>query len=204
MKKYQLLRLLILVGLSLLNHSCASQSLTDNTHTFPGADTSPSEIQQTAQPPRPETHQPQTFTAKVTRILDGDTIEVQNTNSILKIRLQGIDAPETVQPFGDTARQKLTNLILNKTITIKSDSKDKYDRLIAKVSLNNNDICLVMIRTGQAWWFTRYADSQSPSDRLAYNEAEDQSRQQRLGLWADPNPVPPWTFRHEQQQRQQN
>jgi endonuclease YncB( thermonuclease family) len=70
------------------------------------------------------------------------------------------------------------------------------------VTLNNDDISLKMIKAGQAWWFKRYADTQSLSDRLIYSQAEDQSRRQQLGLWADPNPVPPWTYRHEQQQRQ--
>ena len=61
----------------------------------------------------------------------------------------------------------------------------------------NDDICLRMISTGHAWWFKRYADSQSPNDRLSYGRAEDQSRQQRIGLWAHPNPIPPWTYRQQ-------
>ena len=206
MKKHHiLLSILLLFSLSLTSSSCVQQSVRDNQYTFPSTSTAPTETAplQTTKAPEPSTLD--TFTAKVTRVLDGDTLEVRpSNNSVLKIRLQGIDAPESSQPFGDTARQKLTDFILNKTITIEPSTTDKYGRLIAKVKFNNDDICLKMISTGQAWWFKRYADSQSLSDRLSYSQAEDQSRQQQLGLWADPDSVPPWTYRHEQQQRQQD
>ena len=203
MRKNQtlLLAILLLLSLCFTNTACVEQSVRDHTHTFPGSDAAPP--QTTKATKQDSTTEP--FTATVSRILDGDTIEIQAAdNSILKIRLQGIDAPESSQPFGDTAREQLTLFILHKTITIEPNAKDKYGRLIGKVTLNNDDICLKMIKAGQAWWFERYADTQSPNDRLTYSQAEDQSRQQQLGLWSDPNPVPPWTYRHEQQQRQKN
>ena len=51
------------------------------------------------------------------------------------------------------------------------------------------------ITVGLAWWYRKYAKEQSPADRRLYEQAEQQAQAQRLGLWADKNPIPPWDWR---------
>ncbi|MGA7982360.1 MAG: thermonuclease family protein [Chromatiaceae bacterium] len=58
------------------------------------------------------------------------------------------------------------------------------------------EIFLRMVRAGLAWWYRKYANEQSPADRLLYEDAENKARAERRGLWTDPDPVPPWEWRH--------
>jgi endonuclease YncB( thermonuclease family) len=51
------------------------------------------------------------------------------------------------------------------------------------------------------WWFRKYAHEQTPADRVLYENAERKAREERLGLWRDPNPVPPWDWRRERHGR---
>jgi endonuclease YncB( thermonuclease family) len=139
---------------------------------------------------------PESLQVKVIRILDGDTIEVLDlNNNTTRIRLQGIDAPEKTQAFGNRARQRLSDLVFNKNVTIQISDHDVYGRAIAKVLIDNNDICLQLISEGFAWHFKRYAQNQIPNDRLTYSAAEETSRERKIGLWADSDPIPPWQYR---------
>jgi endonuclease YncB( thermonuclease family) len=139
---------------------------------------------------------------KVTRVLDGDTLDLVNQdNQTFRIRLQGIDAPEKTQAYGPEAKEVLTLLTLNRQIHVIWNEKDIYGRLIGKVTLYKKDICLEMIAQGMAWHFVKYEQNQSDEDRQLYQQTEKRVREQRKGLWADPNPVPPWDYRKQQRQR---
>jgi len=54
---------------------------------------------------------------------------------------------------------------------------------------------LEQIRAGMAWWYREYANEQSPEDRDRYERAEREARAKKVGLWREPNPVPPWEWR---------
>ena len=69
------------------------------------------------------------------------------------------------------------------------------DLTLDKILLDRNDINLAMINAGLAWHYIKYQKDQSRSDRLLYAHAEEQARQQQIGLWRDPNPNPPWEWR---------
>ena len=78
--------------------------------------------------------QPQTITGKVVAISDGDTLTVLDANNRQhKIRLDGIDAPESSQDFGSRAKQSLSDLVFGKTVTVISSKKDRYGRTLGKV-----------------------------------------------------------------------
>jgi hypothetical protein len=49
---------------------------------------------------------------------------------------------------------------------------------------------------GLAWWYRHYAHEQSPADRLLYEDAENKAKAEGQGLWQDPDPMPPWQWRH--------
>lgn len=137
-----------------------------------------------------------TLTGYVVEITDGDTIVVLDANRQQhKIRLAGIDAPESYQAFGSRSTESVANLSFKKAVSVEWIKKDR-GRLIGKVLINGVDINLEQVRAGMAWWYVKYAKEQSPADRRLYDQAEWQARAQRVGLWRDVNPIPPWEFRH--------
>jgi len=137
-----------------------------------------------------------TLNGYVVTITDGDTIVVLDAKlQQHKIRLAGIDAPESYQAFGSRSTESVANLTFNKTVTVEWKKKDR-ERLIGKVLINGVDINLEQVKVGMAWWYEKYAKEQSPVDRRLYEQAERQARAQRVGLWGDANPTPPWEFRH--------
>lgn len=137
------------------------------------------------------------FTGKVVGITDGDTITVLNEeNSMQKIRLAGIDAPENDQAFGRRSKQSLSDLIFGKVVTVETKKRDRYKRHVGKILLDGQDVNLEQIRRGMAWFYRQYARELSSDDRQSYDQAETKARDHHKGLWADRTPVPPWEYRH--------
>lgn len=133
-----------------------------------------------------------TFTAKVVRIMDGDTMEVLYKNRPTKIRLAHIDCPENKgsQPFGKNAKKALSDLCFGQNVTVNVEKLDRYGRLIAIVVNSKNQIInQEMVRQGLAWHFKKY------SHDLVYAELEFDARKNKIGLWQDSNPIPPWEWR---------
>jgi endonuclease YncB( thermonuclease family) len=140
----------------------------------------------------------QTITGKVVGVSDGDTITVlDGNNQQHKIRLDGIDAPESHQDFGSRAKQSLSDLVFGKTVTVISSKKDRYGRTLGKVMLDNQNINLEQIQRGMAWFYRQYAKELKPEDAKAYERAEIAAKDNALGLWREPNPLPPWFFRRD-------
>lgn len=138
-----------------------------------------------------------TLTGEVVGIADGDTLTLlDETKTHQKIRLAGIDAPEKNQTFGQRSKQNLATLVLSKQVTVEWTKLDRYGRVIGKVLHGKVDVCLVQVRAGMAWHYKAYAGEQSSVDRERYDEAEEEARQSRRGLWREPSPTPPWSFRH--------
>jgi len=103
----------------------------------------------------------------VVRILDGDTIEVlQANNELTRIRLNGIDAPEKAQPFGQRSRQALTAMIAGKAVHIAGNNLDRYDRLLGTVWYDLTDINAVQVINGMAWAY-RYRGSSQKTENKA-------------------------------------
>ena len=139
----------------------------------------------------------ETLQGRVIGVSDGDTITVlDTTNHERKIRLAGIDAPEKSQAFGARSKQNLSSLTFGKTVVVDWNKTDKYGRTIGKVIANGQDANLSQIKAGLAWHYKDYEKEQSAIDRKEYANAEIAARAQRLGLWLDAKPVPPWDFRH--------
>ena len=140
-----------------------------------------------------------TLQGKVVHVADGDTITVLDaTNTQHKIRLQGIDAPEKAQAFGQKSKQSLHQLVHSKQVTIEYQKKDKYGRTVGKVVHNGNDVCLEQIKLGMAWHYKQYESEQSKEDREIYAQAELSARANAIGLWKDKQPIPPWEYRRQQ------
>ena len=149
------------------------------------------------------------FTGKVTRVVDGDTICVQTfvpfatfcSKSCIRVRLAEIDAPEKKQSFGLESRAALAEKIYGKTVRIDFTRKDRYGRIIGHIFLASNPVNPVkkpsslnsinaqMIRDGFAWWYRKYSKDNNLS------ELETTARHQNRGLWTAKNPTAPWHYR---------
>ncbi|QDD00513.1 thermonuclease family protein [Candidatus Methylopumilus planktonicus] len=137
------------------------------------------------------------LTGKVINVSDGDTITVLDSNNQkYKIRLQGIDAPETQQAFGETSRQSLASLIYDKEVIILWDKRDKYARILGKVIVDGRDANYEQLKKGLAWYYKQYENDLSDEDKERYAEAEAWARNYTEGLWTDSKSIPPWEFRH--------
>jgi len=140
----------------------------------------------------------ETLTGRVVAIADGDTLTLLDLNNRqYRIRLNGIDAPEKRQPYGNRSRKKLSRLVFGRNVPAECSKRDRYGREVCKVLDGSVDAGLEQIRAGYAWWYRAYAKEQSAEDQAAYERAEERAREAKRGLWKDPKPVPPWDFRRE-------
>ena len=80
-------------------------------------------------------------------------------------------------------------------MTVKWDKRDRYSRIVGFVFVDGQDVNLVQVKAGMAWFYRYYQRELSPEDRRRYAKAENQARTDRLGLWQDKNPMPPWEHR---------
>ena len=127
------------------------------------------------------------LSGKVVSIHDGDTITVLQGKQQIKVRLFGIDAPELKQPYGKKSKQFLANLIAGKAVEVEENGKDRYKRTIGTIYLNGADINAQMVANGYAWAYRKFSKK--------YTAQESQAKSQKLGLWRDKEPIPPWEWR---------
>lgn len=133
---------------------------------------------------------------KVVGIADGDTLTLlDGARRQHRIRLDGIDAPERAQPFGQRARQSLAALAHEREAVAECPKTDKYGRSVCRVFVDGVDVGLEQVRRGLAWHYVRYAHEQSPQARADYARAEELARSGRTGLWSMRDPTPPWEYR---------
>ena len=142
---------------------------------------------------------------RVVGVTDGDTVTVlDGERKRHKIRLGGIDAPEDGQPFGQRSKENLSDMVFGKDVRVEWKKRDKYKRIVGKVWVQPEscptcpmtlDAGHAQITVGLAWWYRKYAKEQSPADRGAYEFSEQEARAKRVGLWSEPDPVPPWEWR---------
>lgn len=159
---------------------------------------------------------PPTESWKVIRVADGDTITVARGNRKEKIRFCGIDAVEKQQKLGPQATNYLRSLI-NKgdgTVMVSPIEKDRYGRTVAELFVkprlethgyqSEEEIFLngEMVRAGYARHYSRY--SGKCSNREVIEKSEAIAKQNRVGVWSDPNAVAPWEFRKLQRQSKGN
>lgn len=147
-------------------------------------------------------------TCLVVGVSDGDTLTARcggpGSYEQVKVRLNGIDAPEKRQPFGQRAKEALSDLIYMKDAQLECGKIDRYRRSVCKVMVASAsaprgpktlDAGLAMVTVGMAWWYRAYAREQTPQERGQYEFAEIEARAKHAGLWRDAEPVAPWDWR---------
>lgn len=134
------------------------------------------------------------FSGKVVKINDGDTITILTENKEnIKVRLYGIDAPETKQDFGKASKQHLSNLIAGKIIEVKSNGQDIYGRILSTIYINDIDINSKIVEDGYAWAFIKYSK--------IYAKQQSKAQKNKVGLWKQKDPQAPWDFRKASKKR---
>ena len=133
---------------------------------------------------------------KVVGVSDGDTITVLVDKKPIKIRLEGIDAPEAKQSFGNRSKQALSDLVFGTEVKVKKTGEDRYGRSLGFVSREGIDINAKMVQDGWAWHYKKY----NRDSKLA--DLEGQARAAKRGLWSESNPLAPWDFRDRQKPKQ--
>ena len=138
----------------------------------------------------------QVLRGHVVKISDGDTFTlIVNGREQVKVRIDGIDAPEKGQAFGNRAKEYLSKMIWGDTIIVQVSKTDRYGRSIGKVSTPTIiDVGLEMIKAGYAWQYRDYNNDKS------YTAAENFARKNMKGLWQDKKPIRPQDFRKTRRQ----
>jgi micrococcal nuclease len=132
-----------------------------------------------------------TFKAIVIGVTDGDTIVVLTENDQqIKIRLEGIDCPESHQDFGYRAKQTTVELCFGKEVTVQKSGEDRYGRTLAYVFVEDLCVNKELLKLGMAWHYKQYNKDQE----LA--KLETGAREKKIGLWSQPYSTAPWDFRH--------
>jgi endonuclease YncB( thermonuclease family) len=99
---------------------------------------------------------------------------------------------------------QISDLIAGKSVVVDYSKYDRYQRILGKVLLSGEDVNLEQVEAGFAWHYKQYQGEQTPSDRVEYSNAEREARRLKVGLWHDPNPVPPWDYRQAERDRRKN
>ena len=153
-----------------------------------------------------------TVTGTVTKVSDGDTIHITTPEQTkLKVRLYGIDAPETPkinrqsgkvhqpgQPFSEEAQKALKDKIMGKQVRLEILDIDKYRRMVGIVWLNDRNINLEMIREGYAEAFIEYL---KPPYRVEFLKAEQEARAGGKNIWSLPGHERPTEYRKRLKER---
>ena len=137
-----------------------------------------------------------TLPGRVLWVVDGDTITILGPgNAQYRVNLAGIDAPELDQRYGRTSKEHLTRRVAGRFVVVEWHKRDRYGGLVGKVLVSGKDVCLKQVAAGLAWYDRTYQRYQNPGDRESYARVEEEAREAKRGLWADPEPMPPSKWR---------
>ena len=138
-----------------------------------------------------------TIYGRIVKISDGDSYNLLTDNkTTIRVRMEGIDAPETGQPHSRKATDYLKGLTRGQRIRLEVTGIDMYGRTLGWSYLEDGrELGKEMIRAGYAWHYKHY----NSDKELA--ELENEARAAGLGLWKDKNPMAPWDYRRQKRQR---
>jgi micrococcal nuclease len=133
------------------------------------------------------------WSGMVVGVSDGDTIMVLHEGRGEKIRLYGIDAPDIGQAFSKRAKQFTSDMVYGKTVEVKTKHKDQYGRTVGIVTVDGKSLNEALIKNGLAWVYRINCKEPFCENWI---DLEVVARYGKIGLWSEPNPIPPWEFQH--------
>lgn len=128
-------------------------------------------------------------------VIDGNTIlGIKENGDTLRIKLWGIDCPELDQPYGDSAALFTSSLCRGMRCEITVVNILQSGQIIAKIAIPTTRGSVLLeerlLEAGYAWWIKGVAD-----EMLSYQQSEEYAQHSSIGLWTDPEPIAPWTWR---------
>lgn len=133
---------------------------------------------------------------RVVKVADGDTVTLDIDGQRVRVRLYGIDAPESGQKHGKQSTAFLKRIVrVGDQVEIQERDRDRYGRVVAWVIKDGVNVNQEMVRGGAAWWYRKYCKERQPCAVLA--RMEEDARAEGRGLWDDGDPEPPWEWRKE-------
>lgn len=144
-------------------------------------------------PPKKTTEKIKVWSGLVVGISDGDTITVMHEGKGEKIRLYGIDSPERGQAFTKKAKQFTSKMVYGKTVDVEPKDTDRYGRTVALIYVDGQSLNESLIKNGFAWVYRKYCKEAFCEEWLDF---EIVARYGKIGLWREPDPIPPWEVRH--------
>ncbi|MED6156066.1 arginine permease [Stylosanthes scabra] len=111
-----------------------------------------------------------------------------------RIRLRGIDAPESAMPYGKEAKNELTKIVQGKSLRVLVYGEDRYGRCVGDLYCNGIFVQEMMLKKGLAWHYSAY------DKRPELETWEKQARAKRVGLWVSNNPEKPWEWRKDKRE----
>ena len=122
----------------------------------------------------------ETWPAWVSWVMDGDTVLLVRSDQSepVKLRIDGIDAPETCQPGGMASRDALIGLTLRKSVQVTDLGHDHYGRQVGRLSVDSMDVGSEMVRSGMAWAY-QFRTSQGP-----YAALQRVAQKQKKGIFS--------------------
>ena len=133
------------------------------------------------------------FNGKVVKIIDGDTVDILTPKKQkIRVRLLDIDAPESRQAYGNASKKYLASLIAGKSVFVKENKKDIYQRTLGTIFLNKINVNAKMVESGYAWAYR----VKGVANNKNMVKLESKAKQKQKGLWKDKHPIAPWDFRN--------
>ncbi|MFH1729790.1 MAG: thermonuclease family protein [Pseudomonadota bacterium] len=140
---------------------------------------------------------------KVSKIIDGDTIECTDGNINFRVRLAGIDAPEKKTFWGRRAKMYLEELLQGKSVDIKQYLIGPYNRIIGDVLVGSENASYRILKDGYAEYYREgcidYELQKNKKvykyDILPYIKLEQEARAKKLNIWLSSDYVSPCKYR---------
>jgi len=130
------------------------------------------------------------FVARVVTVHEGDRLTIRHNGRSETIRLKDIDCPELQQPYGKQAKLAMAAYVGNRDVVVRGLTRDKQGGVSAEVLLHDGrNVGRELLKEGLAWW------QRSAPSNASLEVIEQLAKASGKGLWADPNPVPPWKWK---------
>ena len=136
---------------------------------------------------------PPALPGEVVRVADGETLVLKDNDGLdVKVRLFGIDAPESSQAYGKASTEALKELVAGKVISAKVIDIDQYGRRVCIVEAEGINVNAQMLAEGHAWYYAAYCNKRFCQE---WEKLAEHAKNENIGLWKDPSAIPPWEHR---------
>jgi len=129
----------------------------------------------------------------VVKIIDGDSVVVNDGSKNIEVRLWGIDTPEYRQPYSKSAKKFTKKLLENRIVDMEVKDRDKYGRIVALLTPQNGvSANELIVKKGFAWVHIYYCKEAICEEWKGYQK---EARNRKLGLWREAEPIAPWVWK---------